>query len=909
MKTKRWIGFFLSLLTIFTVLGFWNVQRVSAADVTDKAKFENLKVTVAETGSDSHIIIGPSTKTVELKYSGDFSFPGVQADEIKPGDYFIVKAPTNLDLQDQTLDLIDKNSNTKMGTVQVDSKNHQLLFTFNDKVKDKQNIRGSFVATAQQTVEGVTKKVTYTLPGGVTKEIEFEVKKYPKLPHEGELVFKSGINDPKLPRITWHVRINRSKTDMENHTIKITDNIGLGALASYIESSFELSEVEYETTDKNYAALKHRIKVYKVTTDPEEYKKDPDNTGLLTFTNGKRGFELLMPTNMGTKSFYLRYLTTSPADTSEVKNSAQYLLDNEPQLIWKKRENTIETRTEHSSTLKTVKSVGATVTADIAGKIKITKFDEADADVKLEGVEFDIIDKATNKVVQTVPTDKDGIALSKALSDGKYIVKEKTPKPGYQVNSQEFEVEMKDGKGVPLNISNKRVTVDFEATKIWVNGKATDYKEVKLGLYVHKEGQTVADSKPVTGNYTPEVTVSNGVYTYKWKNQLPERDVDGSKLVYSVRELEDQTGLPLKEGEKVAVGDNNYIISYNADKTQVTNTYEVPKINVTAKKVWVGGQERVRPTFYFKLYRTPEGGTIEEVAGVEEKEVPKTDGTIEWTDLPATDEHGVKYTYSVMEVDEEGNLIVDTIDGYTPSQIDPLTIKNTYSASPAEAVIEAKKKLEGRPTELQDEEFEFILKDNDGKEVQRIKNKGTNADGTGRVVFNPIKFTKEGHYQYTIVEAKAGETENGITYDNRTVPVIVHVYDNGRGQLVAWVEKFEISQVALPAADFSTSAPGSNLVPPISGAINTITDAGIQTFTNTYKATKVKVPVAARKTFINKNTDQPIQLKGGEFEFALFEKNGTDPIQTTTNDAAGNIQFGELEFKTPGEFTYTIIEK
>ncbi|WP_037618415.1 hypothetical protein, partial [Streptococcus sinensis] len=93
-----------------------------------------------------------------------------------------------------------------------------------------------------------------------------------------------------------------------------------------------------------------------------------------------------------------------------------------------------------------------------------------------------------------------------------------------------------------------------------------------------------------------------------------------------------------------------------------------------------------------------------------------------------------------------------------------------------------------------------------------------------------------------------------------TVPVIVHVYDNGRGQLVAWVEKFEISQVALPAADFSTSAPGSNLVPPISGAINTITDAGIQTFTNTYKATKVKVPVAARKTFINKNTDQPIQL-------------------------------------------------
>ncbi|ORO44847.1 hypothetical protein B7726_00335, partial [Streptococcus oralis subsp. tigurinus] len=468
-KLKKVLGFLvfpLLLLLMFFPTG----EAHAATDVTDKAQFENLKVTVAETGSDSHIIIGPSTKTVELKYSGDFSFPGVQANVIKPGDYFIVKAPENLDLEDGTLDLIDSNSNTKMGTVQVEKANHRLVFTFNEAVQGKQHIRGSFTATAKQTVEGVTKTVTYILPGGSKSEITFEVKKYPKTPHEGELVFKSGINDPKLPRITWHVRINRSKTDMGNHTIKITDNIGLGAFMSYIESSFELSEVEYETTDKNYAALKHTIKVYKVIMDPEEYKKDPDNTGLLTFTNGKRGFELLMPTNMGTKSFYLRYLTTSPADTSEVKNSAQYLLDNEPQLIWKKRENTIETRTEHSSTLKTVKAVGATITADIAGKIKITKFDEADADVKLAGVVFEIREKTTNNLVDTVTTDKDGIALSEALSDGKYIVKEKTPKSGYQVNSQEFEVEMKDGKGVPLNISNKRVTVDFEATKTWKNG-------------------------------------------------------------------------------------------------------------------------------------------------------------------------------------------------------------------------------------------------------------------------------------------------------------------------------------------------------------------------------------------------------------------------------------------------------
>ena len=906
-KLKKVLGFLvfpLLLLLMFFPAG----EAHAATDITSKVKIDDLKITIASTGSETEGIHGSNDTSMKLKYSGKFSFPNVAANEIKDGDYFIVKAPNNLSLTDGSLDLIDSTSNTKMGTVQVDNANHRLVFTFNDKVKDKQNIRGDFVAEATETLQKEGKTVTYVLPDGKTQTITYKVNKYQQTDVIGETITKYGYNDNNKARAHFQMKINRAKKDMTGHVVKITDDVSKGAFANYVEGTFYMHEAEFETTNTNSSALKRLGDEYEITTDPEVYKANSDKKALLTFVNGKRGFELLMPTNMGTKSFFLTYDTSSPADTSTISNSAQYLIDNQPQLIWEKYGGSIGTRTEATFNLKTVKSVGASVTADIAGKIKITKYDEADATVKLAGVVFEIREKTTNNLVDTVTTDTDGIAVSKALNNGKYIVKEKTPKPGYQVNSQEFTVEMKDGKGVPLNISNKRVTVDFEATKTWVNGKATDYKKVKLGLYVHKEGQTVADAKPVTGNYTPEVTESNGVYTYKWKNQLPERDVDGSKLVYSVRELEDQTGLPLKEGEKVKVGDNSYVVSYNGNN-KVTNTYEVPKTNVTAKKVWVGGQEHVRPTVYFKLYRTPEGGAIEEVVGVSQKEVPKTDGTVEWTDLPATDEHGVKYTYSVMEVDEDGNLIVDTIDGYTPAQTADLTVTNTYSTEPAEAVIEAKKKLEGRPTELQDEEFEFILKDNDGKEVQRIKNKGTNADGTGRVVFKPIKFTKEGHYQYTIVEAKAGETENGITYDNRTVPVIVHVYDNGRGQLVAWVEKLEISQVALPAAEFSTSAPGSNLVPPISGAINTITDAGIQTFVNTYKPANVKAPVSATKSFINKNTDKPIQLQGGEFEFALFEKNGTAPIQTTTNDAAGNIKFEDLEFNKADTYHYTIVEK
>ncbi len=893
MRLKEWMSFFLSLLTIFTVLGFWNVQRVSAADVTDKAKFENLKITIASTGDESTGYHGENDTTVALKYSGEFSFPNVTANEIKEGDFFIVEAPSNLSLEDRTLKLEDKISGKTIGNVRVESAKHRLVFTFNSEVEDKQNIRGDFFASAKETVTKEDKIVTYVLPGGKTQIITFKTLKTQQAPVEGEVIYKGGWNHGSLAKAGYYVRINRSQQDLKNKTIEITDDISLGAFASYIDGSFALNEAEFDTTNTNFANLKRKIKPYKVTTDPEEYKKDSDNTALLTLTNGKRSFKLLMPTNMGKKSFFLEYATTSPADTSEIKNSAQFLIDNEPQLTWKKWGDKINTSKESVVTLKTVKAAGASVTADIAGKIKITKFDEADADVKLAGVVFEIFEKGTNKLVDTVTTDKDGIALSKALNDGKYIVKEKTPKSGYQVNSQEFEVEMKGGKGVPLNISNKRVTVDFEATKTWVGGKKTDYKEVKLGLYVHKKGQTVADSKPVSGNYTPEVTESKGVYTYKWKNQLPKYDVDGTtELVYSVRELQDQTNLPLADTETVVGGTSDYVVSYNADKTQVTNTYEVPKTKVTAKKVWSGGKADARPKFYFKLYRTLEGGTEEAVANAEKKEVPKTDGTVEWTNLPATDANAKKYTYSVKEVDAQEKPVT-TVGGYTANQTDATTVTNTYKLLPTKTDIFVDKELTGnRPTPLQADEFEFILKDEKGTEVQRAKN-----DANGHVVFKDIPFDKEGQYKFTIVEAHAGQTINGVTHDSRSVGVTVSVYDPGQGKLVATPLYDQISTLTVPFANFATS---DSSLPP--GAISVIDNGGIQKFVNTYKAEKAKMRLGVKKTLTGR------ELKADEFEFTLTDKDG-NVKETVKNDKEGNVKFSELTFATAGIYTYKIAEK
>ena len=792
-KTKKYLSFLIFPL-LFLLLIFPSGKAHAATDVTDKVKIENLKISVASTGSETEGIYGANDTSMGLKYSGKFSFPNVAVNEIKEGDYFVVKAPDNLNLVEDTLDLIDSTSNIKMGTVQADNANHRLVFTFSDMVKDKMNIRGDFVAKANESLSKDGKTVTYVLPDGKTQVITYKVNTYNKVDVIGETISKYGYNDPSKARAHFQMKINRAKQDMTGHVVKITDDISKGAFATYIEGTFLLNEAEFETTNTNSSAVKSTGKRYEITTDEDVYQADSDNKALLRFTNGKRGFELLMPTNMGTKSFFLTYDSTSPADTSTISNSAQYLIDNEPQLIWKKYGNVDGTKTEATFNVKTVKSVGATVAADITGKIKITKFDEADATVKLDGVVFEIVNKNNSSETYTVTTDENGVALSPALSDGQYIVKEKTPKAGYVANSQEFEVEIKDGKGVPLNISNKRETVDFEATKTWANGKATDYKEVKLALYVHKEGQTVADSKRVSGNYTPEVTQANGVYTYKWKNQLPGHDVDGNKLIYSVRELQDSTELPLKEGAEVVVGENNYVVSYDADKTHVTNTHTpagVASVTLGAKKV-LEGKTLEAGKYSFELKK--EDGTVVETV------TNAADGTVTFSPISydesqvgthkytisevAGSEPGVTYDTTIQEVEVKVEKVSATeLKATASKEAKDLVFKNVYTpAGAASVTLGAKKVLEGKTLEAG--KYSFELKKEDGTVVETVTNA---ADGT--VTFSPISYDESqvGTHKYTISEVAGSEP--GVTYDTTIQEVEVKVEKVSATELKATASK------------------------------------------------------------------------------------------------------------------------
>ena len=101
----------------------------------------------------------------------------------------------------------------------------------------------------------------------------------------------------------------------------------------------------------------------------------------------------------------------------------------------------------------------------IKGKIRILKISEDDnlingtpAGTPIENVKFIIYDE-NGEIVDTLITKADGIAISRDLVKGKYIIKEVETGEEYELNEKDFSVEIKkDGEVIDLEISNKSKT-------------------------------------------------------------------------------------------------------------------------------------------------------------------------------------------------------------------------------------------------------------------------------------------------------------------------------------------------------------------------------------------------------------------------------------------------------------------
>ncbi|CAM2079500.1 MAG: SpaA isopeptide-forming pilin-related protein [uncultured Clostridium sp.] len=102
----------------------------------------------------------------------------------------------------------------------------------------------------------------------------------------------------------------------------------------------------------------------------------------------------------------------------------------------------------------------------IKGRIEINKEDSEIAGLKLEGVKFGIFDE-NNSLVEELITNENGYAISGWLNYGDYIVRELETKDGYELNNQEWKVEIRaDQKTYTYNITNDVIKGSIQIVKI-----------------------------------------------------------------------------------------------------------------------------------------------------------------------------------------------------------------------------------------------------------------------------------------------------------------------------------------------------------------------------------------------------------------------------------------------------------
>ena len=180
-----------------------------------------------------------------------------------------------------------------------------------------------------------------------------------------------------------------------------------------------------------------------------------------------------------------------------------------------------------------------------------------------------------------------------------------------------------------LTVTNTFVpdSTNIVANKVWSGG--ANRPAVSFQLY-RKVGVETA----VT---VGDPVVLNGTETVPWQvtfTSLPtHRQSDGGLFIYFVRE--------------VTVPEN-----YSADKVDdltVTNTYVIPKIDITGTKTWVGGPTP-RPTIQLQLFK-------DNVAHLAPVTLVNGVTSYTWTNLDKTDINGVAHVYRVDEVETPTNYV------------------------------------------------------------------------------------------------------------------------------------------------------------------------------------------------------------------------------------------------------------
>ncbi|WP_420871653.1 SpaA isopeptide-forming pilin-related protein [Bacillus thuringiensis] len=511
------------------------------------------------------------------------------------------------------------------------------------------------------------------------------------------------------------------------------------------------------------------------------------------------------------------------------------------------------------------------------GSLQVIKKD-AESGIVLAGAEFKLKNESGQVVGETKTTDKDGVVKFENVVPGKYTLEETKAPEGYKALEVTVEVNVVANEVVKQEVTNEKVTGQFEIVKVDANDKTKLLSGAEFEVY--KDGKKVAELKTDESGKVMSPKLPLGEYT--------------------VKETKAPAGYKLSNKEwKVTIQNEKEVVKVEAENEKILGSLQIIKMDDKDQTKRLAGAE-------FTL-KDAKGNVVKEGITTDKSGTVKVDGlvpgeyTLEETKAP----EGYELTKQIIHVTVDGEKVID------------VKVTNGKSLGQFEIV---KVDAEDKTKVLSDAEFEVYK---DGKKVDTLR-----TDKTGKVISQKLE-----PGTYTLKETKAPqgykllkEEIEVVVEANKVVEVqIENAKELGSLQVI---KKDAESGIVLAGAEFKLKNESGQVV----GETKTTDKDGVVKFENVvpgkytleetkapegYKALEVtvEVNVVANEVVKQEVTNEKVT---GQFEIvkvdaqdktkvlsdAEFEvyKDGKK-VDTLRTDKTGKVISQKLE---PG--TYTLKE-
>ena len=292
--------------------------------------------------------------------------------------------------------------------------------------------------TAKVTFENERKKGNLKIVkvDADNKEIALEGVEFELLDKKGQVVRKLITNKDGIAYVT--------NLEIGKYTLKETKTKENYNMASDRKIEIKWNETTQQIIENQ--KKKGKIEVYKI--DSENKKIMLENVAFEILDNNKKYVQTIITNKKGYAqteelpigNYYIR----------EVKTQDRYILNKEIiPIVVKDKQTTKVSITNNKK----------------KGQIEIYKVDKDNNKIKLEGVEFNVLDNKNN-IVDTLKTNKNGYAITKKLPIGEYKLVEIKTNDNYVLNEEPIEVIVKYGRIESLKLENEKIKGQIKILKI-----------------------------------------------------------------------------------------------------------------------------------------------------------------------------------------------------------------------------------------------------------------------------------------------------------------------------------------------------------------------------------------------------------------------------------------------------------